>query len=225
MRIDPAGWPFVTGPLAPAALLAAGARATGRRWPRLAAWPLLALSAYMALFFRDPDRQCDSTPPGPDDVLSPADGVVMVAGEPQPGVAPDGDWQQVSVFLSVVDVHVNRAPYRGEVVESSYRKGSFLAAYRKESAHRNERSEIRLHDTTGPAPRTVVFRQIVGVLARRIVTRTGPGQSLATGERMGLMKFGSRMDVFVPPECTITVTKGQRVRGGETVIARWPAAG
>ena len=128
----------------------------------------------------------------------------MVAGEPQPGVAPDGDWQQVSVFLSVVDVHVNRSPYRGEVVESSYRKGSFLAAYRKESAHKNERSELWLRD----GDRTVVFRQIVGVLARRIVTRTGPGQRLATGERMGLMKFGSRMDVFVPPECTITVTQG-----------------
>ena len=225
MRIDPAGWPFITGPLAPAALLAAGSRATGRRWPRRAAWPLLGLSAYMAVFFRDPDRRCDTTPPGPDDVLSPADGVVMVAGEPQEGVAPDdapdGGWQQVSVFLSVVDVHVNRSPYHGEVVESSYRKGSFLAAYRKESAHRNERSEIRLRD----GDRTVVFRQIVGVLARRIVTRTGPGRSLATGERMGLMKFGSRMDVFVPLECTITVTKGQRVRGGETVIARWPAAG
>jgi phosphatidylserine decarboxylase len=221
MRIDPAGWPFITGPLAPAAVLATAGRTTGRRWLGRAAWPLLALSAYMALFFRDPDRRCDLTPPGPDEVLSPADGVVMVAGEPQPGVAPDGEWQQVSVFLSVVDVHVNRAPYRGEVVESSYRKGSFLAAYRKESAHENERTEIRLRD----GDRTVVFRQIVGVLARRIVTRTGPGQCLETGERMGLMKFGSRMDVFVPPECTITVTKGQRVRGGETVIARWPAAG
>jgi phosphatidylserine decarboxylase len=117
-------------------------------------------------------------------------------------------------------VHVNRSPYRGEVVESSYRKGSFLAAYRKESAHRNERSELWLRD----GERTVVFRQIVGVLARRIVTRTGPGQRLATGERMGLMKFGSRMDVFLPPECALTVTKGQRVRGGDTVIARWPAA-
>jgi phosphatidylserine decarboxylase len=221
MRIDRAGWPFITGPLAPAAVLAASGRATGRAWPRILAWPLLGLSAYMALFFRDPDRLCDSVPPDPDDVLSPADGVVMVAGEPQDGVAPDGEWQQISVFLSVVDVHVNRAPYRGEVVETSYRKGSFLAAYRKESAHRNERTEIRLRD----GDRTVVFRQIVGVLARRIVTRTGPGQRLATGERMGLMKFGSRMDVFVPPECTITVTKGQRVRGGETVIARWPAAG
>jgi phosphatidylserine decarboxylase len=214
MRIDPAGWPFITVPLAPAALLAAGRR-------HLVAAPFLALSAYMALFFRDPERRCDREAPAADDVLSPADGVVMVAGEPQEGVAPEGNWQQVSVFLSVVDVHVNRSPYSGEVVESSYRKGSFLAAYRKESAHRNEHSEIWLRD----GDRTVVFRQIVGALARRIVTRTGVGQRLSTGERMGLMKFGSRMDVFVPPECTVIVEKGQRVRGGETVIARWPAAG
>jgi len=217
MRIDPAGWPFITVPLAPAAALAMA----GGRGARLAATPFVALSAYMALFFRDPDRPCDTRAPADDEIVSPADGVVMVAGEPQEDVAPDGDWQQVSVFLSVVDVHVNRSPYRGEVVESSYRKGSFLAAYRKESAHRNERSEIWLRD----GDRTVVFRQIVGVLARRIVTRTGVGQRLATGERMGLMKFGSRMDVFVPRDCTLTVTKGQRVRGGETVIARWPAAG
>ncbi|HLM07602.1 MAG TPA: phosphatidylserine decarboxylase [Blastococcus sp.] len=220
MRIDRAGWPFITGPLAPAALAAVA----GRRW---LAVPMLGLSAYMTLFFRDPDRRCDAVPPDPDEVLSPADGVVMVAGEPQEGVAPEpapeGGWQQVSVFLSVVDVHVNRSPYRGEVVESSYRRGSFLAAYRKESAHRNERSELWLRDNEGLTARTVVFRQIVGVLARRIVTRTGPGQRLETGQRMGLMKFGSRMDVFVPRECTVTVTKGQRVRGGETVIARWPA--
>src|SRR4051794_16268867 len=215
MRIDPAGWPFITGPLAPAALAAVAGRRGAARWIPL---PFLALSAYMALFFRDPDRTCDTSPPAPDDVLSPADGVVMVAGEPQPDVAPEGDWQQVSVFLSVVDVHVNRSPYRGEVVESSYRTGSFLATYRKESAHRNERSELWLRE----GDRTVVFRQIVGVLARRIVTRTGPGERLSTGQRMGLMKFGSRMDVFVPTECTVTVQKGQRVRGGETVIARWP---
>jgi phosphatidylserine decarboxylase len=221
MRIDRAGWPFITGPLVPAALAAASGRRTAARW---VAPPFLGLSAYMALFFRDPDRRCDVEPAAADDVLSPADGVVMVAGEPQPGVAPEGDWQQISVFLSVVDVHVNRSPYRGEVVESSYRKGSFLAAYRKESAHRNERSELWLRDGEGPSARTVVFRQVVGVLARRIVTRTGPGQRLATGQRMGLMKFGSRMDVFVPPECTVLVSTGQRVRGGETVIARWPSA-
>ena len=221
MRIDPAGWPFITVPLAPATALTV----IGGRRARWAAAPFLALSAYMALFFRDPDRRCDREEPGPDEVLSPADGMVMVAGQPQEGVAPEGDWQQVSVFLSVVDVHVNRSPYSGEVVESSYRKGSFLAAYRKESAHKNERSELWLRNGEGDGARTVVFRQIVGVLARRIVTRTGQGQALATGERMGLMKFGSRMDVFLPPECTITVRRGQRVRGGETVIARFPSAG
>ncbi|MGY1749721.1 phosphatidylserine decarboxylase [Modestobacter sp. SYSU DS0511] len=217
MRIDRAGWPFLAVPSATAAALSAVGRATGSRPVRLAAWPFLALTGYMAVFFRDPDRRCDTVPPPDDEVISPADGVVMVAGEPQPGVAPEGDWQQVSVFLSVVDVHVNRSPYRGRVTSASYRPGSFLAAYRKESAHRNERSELWLAD----GDRTVVFRQIVGVLARRIVTRVREGQQVATGERIGLMKFGSRMDVFVPRECTVTVTEGQRVRGGETVIARW----
>jgi phosphatidylserine decarboxylase len=219
MRIDRAGWPFLAVPLGSSALLTALGRMGDRRWARLAGWPFLGLSAYMALFFRDPDRRCDVEPPASDEVLSPADGVVMVAGEPQPGVAPEGDWQQVSVFLSVVDVHVNRAPYRGEITQYSYQPGSFLAAYRKESAHRNERSELWVRD----GDRTVVFRQIVGVLARRIVTRIGVGGQVATGERIGLMKFGSRMDVFVPRECTVTVSEGQRVRGGETVIARWSA--
>src|SRR5215212_1460318 len=150
MRIDRAGWPFLAAPLGPAAVFAALGRLTGRRWARLAGWPFLVLSAYMALFFRDPQRRCDSVPPTSDEVLSPADGVVMVAGEPQPGVAPEGDWQQVSVFLSVVDVHVNRAPYRGEVVESSYRKGSFLAAYRKESAHKTSAASCGCATATAP---------------------------------------------------------------------------
>lgn len=217
MHIDRAGWPFLAVPLGSAAAFAGLGRATGRRWARVVAWPWLALTAYMAVFFRDPDRQCDREPTPAEEVLAPADGVVMVAGEPQPGVAPEGDWQQVSIFLSVVDVHVNRSPYRGHVTSTSYRPGSFLAAYRKESAHRNERSEIWLKD----GDRTVVFRQVVGVLARRIVTRVQAGDQLATGQRMGLMKFGSRMDVFVPRGCTVTVSKGNRVRGGETVIARW----
>ena len=222
MRIDRAGWPFITVPLAPAAALAVLGRVTGRRAARVTAWPLVGLSAYMALFFRDPQRRCDTTPPGPDDVVSPADGMVMVAGPAQDGVAPEpapeGGWQQVSIFLSVVDVHVNRSPYRGTVTATSYTPGSFLAAYRAESAHQNERSEIWLAD----GDRTVVFRQLVGVLARRIVTRTAAGAQLAAGERMGLMKFGSRMDVFLPADAELLVGKGKRVRGGETVIARFP---
>src|SRR5918911_3609639 len=217
MHIDRAGWPFIAVPLVPAAASAVLGRATGRPGFRLASWPWLALSAYMTLFFRDPDRHCDRQPPAAEEVLAPADGMVMVAGDPQPDVAPEGDWKQVSIFLSVVDVHVNRSPYRGQVIATSHRPGRFLAAYRRESAHRNERSEIWLRD----GDRQVVFRQVVGVLARRIVTRVRAGEQLATGQRMGLMKFGSRMDVFVPTRCTVTVTVGQQVRGGETVIARW----
>ena len=146
MRIDRAGWPFLAVPLGLAAACAGLGRGAGIRWARLLAWPSLALSAYMALFFRDPDRPVDAAPPAADDVVSPADGVVMVAGEPQPGVAPEGDWQQVSIFLSVVDVHVNRAPYGGRITSSTYAPGSFLAAYRAESAHRNERSELWVVD-------------------------------------------------------------------------------
>ena len=175
------------------------------------------MAGYMALFFRDPDRRCDVVRAPADDVLAPADGLVVVAGDPEPGVAPPGDWQQVSIFLSPVDVHVNRSPYRGTVTRFDYRPGAFLAAFRERSSLDNERSEIWVVD----GDRQIVFRQVVGVLARRIVTRTKVGAHLDTGERMGLMKFGSRMDVFVPPDCTVLAARGDRVRGGETVIARW----
>ncbi len=171
----------------------------------------------MTLFFRDPDRNCDLVPAPKDDVVAPADGLVVVAGDPEPDVAPPGDWQQVSIFLSPADVHMNRSPYRGSVTRCDYRPGTFLAAYRERSSLDNERSEIWLRD----GEREVVFRQIVGVMARRIVTRTQVGAHLDTGQRIGLMKFGSRMDVFVPRDCTVIAARGDRVRGGETVIARW----
>lgn len=182
----------------------------------------------MAAFFRDPERRPDRAPAGgeafgPDDVVSPADGRVMHVGEPLEGTAPAGEWQQVSIFLSVTDVHINRTPYGGEVTEVTYRPGRFHAAYKAESAHQNERSEITVARVVGDDVRTVVFRQIVGVLARRVVTRVGPGRVLRTGERIGLMKFGSRMDVFVPPEVELLVSARQRVVAGETVLGRWPA--
>ncbi len=185
-----------------------------RRWLAL---PFAALAAFMTLFFRDPDRRCDVVGAAPDDVVAPADGLVVVAGDPEQGVAPPGEWQQVSIFLSPADVHMNRSPYRGTVTRYDYRPGAFLAAYRERSSMDNERSEIWLAD----GERQIVFRQVVGVLARRIVTRTEVGAKLDTGERMGLMKFGSRMDVFVPRDCTVLAARGDRVRGGETVIARW----
>ncbi len=191
------------------------------RRPRVAA-VLGVLPAAVAAFFRDPDRTPDREPAGEDVVLAPADGKVMYAGPGQPGVAPEGEWQQVSIFLSVLDVHINRAPYGGRVVDVTYRPGRWLAAYRAESATENERSEITVERMVAGERRTVVFRQIVGLLARRVVTRVRPADEIATGERIGLMKFGSRMDVFVPPRVEVTVTVGDRVTAGESVIARWP---
>jgi len=199
------------------------ARACGRR--RLAV-VLGVLPVAMAAFFRDPDRRPDQVAGdafGPDLVVAPADGRVMHVGEPLDGTAPAGEWQQVSIFLSVTDVHINRTPYGGEVTDVTYRPGRYLAAYKAESAHENERSEITVARVVGADVRTVVFRQIVGVLARRVVTRVRPGQVLRTGERIGLMKFGSRMDVFVPPEVELAVAPRQRVVAGETVLGRWPA--
>ena len=210
MRIDSAGRPFIAGFAVPAVLFVLA----GRRWLAL---PFAAVAGFMTLFFRDPDRSCDRVPAPADDVLAPADGLVVVAGDPEPDVAPPGDWQQVSIFLSPADVHMNRSPYRGSVTRCDYRPGTFLAAYRERSSLDNERSDIWLRD----GKREVVFRQIVGVMARRIVTRTHVGADLQTGERVGLMKFGSRMDVFVPRDCTVIAARGDRVRGGETVIARW----
>jgi len=147
----------------------------------------------------------------------------MHAGPGQPGVAPPGEWQQVSIFLSVFDVHINRTPYSGTVTDVTYRPGKWHAAYKFESATENERSDITIESTVQGQQRTVIFRQIVGLVARRVVTRIKEGDVLRTGQRIGLMKFGSRMDVFVPLGVELNVTAGDRTVAGETVIARWPA--
>lgn len=173
---------------------------------------LTALTVGVALFFRDPDRV---SPTDPDAVLSPADGRVMHAGPARPGEAPRGAWQQITIFLSVLDVHINRTPVAGRVTRVEYMPGSFLPAYRAES-WQNERSEIWL-DRDGV---TVVARQVVGLLARRVVCRVKPGDALGIGARIGLMKFGSRMDVFVPVDASLHVTAGATVRAGVTIIAR-----
>ena len=204
MRIDRAGYPFIAAGLLPAALLAAN------RKYALAA-PLAALGAFMAYFFRDPER---IVPQAPDLVVSPADGRVMNAGPADPRWAPPGSWKQVTIFLSPLDVHVNRAPVGGRVTRVDYRKGKFLPAH-KPAANDNELNEVWM-DHNG---RTVVFRQVVGILARRIVCRVREGEELGRGQRMGLMKFGSRMDVFLPTDAELRVSIGQTVVGGETVLA------
>lgn len=215
MHIDREAWPIVAATAVPSVV--AGALGRGRT-----ALLLAALPAGVAAFFRDPERGCDAGEIEENTVLSPADGKVMHAGPAQPGVAPDGDWLQVSIFLSVFDVHINRAPYGGTVESVTYRPGRWLAAYKFESAFENERSDIVMTRTVNGEQRRYVFRQIVGLVARRVVTRIRAGDEIGTGQRIGLMKFGSRMDVFVPPSVALAVEAGDRVVAGETVIGHWP---
>src|SRR5690606_1317471 len=128
-----------------------------------------------------------------------------------PNIAPAGAWLQVSIFLSPMNVHINRGPASGHVTRAEYVPGTFLPAYHHD-ATKNERTEIWL-DAGG---RTIVFRQVVGMLARRIVCRIVPGDDVVAGQRFGVMKFGSRMDVFVPRDATLRVAVGQDVVAGET---------
>ena len=205
VRLDPAGLPFIGGALAVAAIVFVLGSGLG-------AGLLVLLAAFFAFFFRDPDRRVQA---GADDVVAPADGRVLVAGAADATVAPPGTWQQVSIFLSPLDVHVNRIPVSGRITDVRFQKGRFLPAYHHDAATTNERSEIWIDH----AGRPVVARQVVGVLARRVVCRVRRGAEVHAGDRFGIMKFGSRMDVFVPHDASLRVHIGETVRGGETVIA------
>lgn len=204
MGIDRAGWPFILGALVVAFV-------PGWWLGRLWAVPGLVFAAFFVFFFRDPDRR---VPQDAHLVVSPADGRVMHVGEPGPG-APPGDWQRITIFLSPLDVHVNRAPIEGQVTRVEYHPGQFLPAYKSEAGQLNEWTEVWFEqDGT-----VVVCRQIVGILARRIVTRLEPGQRVARGARFGIMKFGSRIDLFLPVSALIRPTVGEQVVGGETILA------
>jgi phosphatidylserine decarboxylase len=210
MKIDRSGFPFIAGALVPAAALAF----LGYPWWAV---PFVALAAFFTYFFRDPDR---TVPQGNGLVVSPADGRVMIAGPSDGRWSPPGAWKQVTIFLSPMDVHMNRTPVEGRVTRVEYRHGKFLPAF-KESANDNELNEVWM-DYGG---RPIVFRQVVGILARRIVCRIHEGQQLERGQRVGLMKFGSRMDVFLPMEAELLVKVGEHVVGGETILARIPVRG
>jgi phosphatidylserine decarboxylase len=205
LRLDAAGLPFIGG-----ALVVASVAGVVGGWTFAA--PFVVLGGFFTFFFRDPDRQ---TPAGDRNVVSPADGRVLVAGSADVTGAPPGTWQQISIFLSPMDVHVNRIPIAGRVTEITMTRGRFLPAYRHDAGTANERCEIQI-DHGGE---TIVARQIVGILARRVVCRARRGDDVRTGQRFGIMKFGSRMDVFVPESATLAVKVGDTVRGGETVIA------
>lgn len=204
MKIDSAGLPFVALAAIPAAV------AAWFGW-MVVAVILVALPIAIALFFRDPHRD---SPGDASLVLSPADGKVMFAGPARPAEAPPGAWQQITIFLSPFDVHINRAPVAGRVTRVEYHPGAFLPAYRHDS-HANERTEIWIDHNGVP----IVTRQVVGMLARRVVCRVKAGDELGPGARIGLMKFGSRMDVFVPTTAELRVKAEENVVAGITVIA------
>jgi len=208
MAIAREGWPFV------GTLLGLAAIALWLRLPWAAA-ALAVLGLFTVFFFRDPERL---VPTGSSLVISPADGkVVKVA------VAPEGNplgagALQVSIFLSIFDVHVNRAPIAGVVERVDYHKGEFLPAFDDKASLRNEQNSVVLK----AGETRVAFKQIAGLIARRIVFRKRPGDVVAAGERVGLIKFGSRVDVLLPEKTRLTVRLGDRVRGGSSVLAELP---
>jgi phosphatidylserine decarboxylase len=168
--------------------------------------PLFVLALFCLYFFRDPDR---TIPEGPV-AVSPADGKVV-------GVIGDGaECTRISIFLNIFDVHVNRAPIAGKITNVEYTKGQFLVASREDASSQNERNTVTI---TGEAT-SVRFAQIAGLIARRIVFNKKPGDTVAKGERVGLIKFGSRVDVFLGPEWDIKVRTGERVSGGSSVLAQ-----
>jgi phosphatidylserine decarboxylase len=207
LPIAPEGWAFILVPLALALALGWAGWLKG-------AGLLAILAGFMAVFFRDPER----TPPALSGaILAPADGRVV---DVRTGVddAFVGPAQLVSIFLSPLDVHVNRAPLAGLVVDVEYRPGAKGAAFRSDASERNERTSIAIQGEAG----RVVVRQIAGALARRIVCRVRPGDKLLAGERFGLIKFGSRTDVIMPAAAVLQVRLGDRVRAGETVVGVLP---
>jgi len=188
-------------------LLAAGVIAWLAAWPY--AVPLLLLGAFFLWFFRDPERQI---PANPGAVVSPGDGKVTDVSLVTTGGTPRN---RISIFLSVFDVHVNRSPIAGVIREVRYQRGKFLNAMGAHSADENEQNIV----TVEGDGRTVIFKQIAGLIARRIVFNFKVGDHVARGERVGLIKFGSRVDVLFDPDAAIQVKIGDRVKGGATVLA------
>jgi phosphatidylserine decarboxylase len=205
MSIAREGWPFI-GSLAALALVLGLLRLP---WP---AGACVALALFCAFFFRDPERV---PPADPALVVSPADGKVVVVA-PAPGANPLGPGaQQISIFLSIFDVHVNRSPVAGTIEKVEYHPGEFLPAFDDKASLRNEQNSVVVAGARG----RVAFKQIAGLIARRIVFKKKPGDVVERAERVGLIRFGSRVDVFLPPDARLLVKVGDRVSAGASPLA------
>src|SRR6202453_2278916 len=173
---------------------------------------LLALALFVFYFFRDPERVIPSEPGA---LVSPADGrIVVITDEPNNGKPG----KRVSIFLAIWNVHVNRSPEAGTITGMEYRPGKFLAAMVARASTENEQNVISLSTATGE----MMFKQIAGLIARRVVCWKKSGDVVARGERIGLVRFGSRVDLWVPRDAEIPVKLGDNVKGGSSVLARWP---
>lgn len=209
--LAPEGWPFVLGG-------AAFAVVAYLLWPR--GIPLAALGVLLSLFslwfFRNPDR----TPPSrPGIVVSAADGRIVYAGESPPGRYALAAGKRVSVFMSPLDVHVNRAPVTGRVASVRYHKGAFHVASVDKASLMNEQNGVAI---LTPEGRTVTYVQIAGMIARRIVCDLKEGDAVRQGQRVGMIRFGSRVDLYLPAEVLLSVVPGDRVLAGESVIGVFP---
>ncbi|MEI6970544.1 MAG: phosphatidylserine decarboxylase [bacterium] len=170
------------------------------------------LTGFMLYFFRDPERV---TPNRPSAFISPADGRILLVREGVDVPGLDGVRTQISIFMSPLDVHVNRAPCAGTVKEVKYTAGRYLAAYKDDAPRLNERNEIIFATAFGD----LLIRQCAGFIARRTVCRVAPGTALRQGERFGIIKFSSRVDLYVPAGAKVAVKAGDRVLAGVTVLA------
>lgn len=207
MKLAPEGYPFIIGFLVLTLLVALFSL-----WGALLPF---VLTLFMAYFFRDPERL---VPEGENIFLSPADGKVILIQHVQEGKVLKGDAVEVSIFMSPLNVHVNRAPCEGVVESVDHTPGKFLSAFKHEASLQNENIAMALKTKYGK----VLVRQVAGFLARRAVCRVKPGDTLRRGERYGIIKFSSRLDIYLPKDVRIKVILGDRVKAGETIIGEMP---
>ena len=214
MRLAPEGWPFVRIALA----LEAALLVVWYAWPGWTLVPLVVgalLTTWVALFFRDPERQ---GPRGDLLVVAPADGRVISIAQVDEPMYLHEKATRVSIFMSVLNVHVNRYPVSGEIEIVHYNPGEFNVAHSDKASLVNEQASVGIRGARG----NVLVRQIAGSIARRIVTDGNPGDFARQGERMGMIRFGSRVDLFVGPRAAVKVALGETVRAGLSVLAELP---
>jgi phosphatidylserine decarboxylase len=187
-----------------------GVLALGFGW-YWAAGVLIFLGLFVFYFFRDPERMF---PADPSAIVSPADGrVVVIVDEMLDGKMG----HRISIFLAIWNVHVQRSPFEGRIADVVYRPGRFYGAFRGKASTDNEQNIIYIHTARGP----LVFKQIAGAIARRVICWKREGEIVALGERVGLIRFGSRVDVWLPLDTEVAVKRGEMVKGGESILARW----